>query len=309
MVPLRPLTLGDIFGGAIATVRRNPKATVGLAAVVTFLFMLVPSITTFASGAAGHLPSLTPSPGQSSGVGPGSVGLVVSAVVSAVFGLLSSIVVTGLIVRVVEQAITGRRCSAAAAWAQSRGRLLPLLGLTLVVFLGGVLIVALPIGIGVAAGLAAGSDPLAVGLGVLGGLGGLVGCFFLYTRYVLLAAPSLVLEGRGILASFARAGELSRRDFWRLFGIYLLANLAGSLVSQVISIPFGVLGLVGSLALPENWALPAILLSSNLSTVLVGALVGPFTASVHALQYYDQRFRKEGLDIELLNQSLQPGPR
>jgi hypothetical protein len=52
-----------------------------------------------------------------------------------------------------------------------------------------------------------------------------------------------------------------------------------------------------------------MLLSSNVSTVLIGALIGPFNAAVLALQYYDQRFRKEGLDIQLLNQSLHAGPR
>ena len=56
--------------------------------------------------------------------------------------------------------------------------------------------------------------------------------------------------------------------------------------------------------LPGGWALVGMLLVSYVSTVLTGALVGPFNAAVLALQYYDQRFRKEGLDIQLLNQSL-----
>ena len=49
------------------------------------------------------------------------------------------------------------------------------------------------------------------------------------------------------------------------------------------------------------------MLSSNLSTVLTGGLLGPFTGGVLALQYMDQRFRKEGLDIELLNQTSRAG--
>jgi hypothetical protein len=141
---------------------------------------------------------------------------------------------------------------------------------------------------------------------VLGGVLGIVAAIFLYTRYVLLAAPVLVLEGRGVFASLARAGQLSRRDFWRLLGIYLLANLATSLIGQVIAIPFAVFGIVGLLALPDSWGFAGMMLSSNLSTVLTGGLLGPFTAGVLALQYLDQRFRKEGLDIELLNQTSRP---
>ena len=42
IVPLRPLYLGDIFGGALQTMRRNPSATIGTALVVLAL-LLVPS--------------------------------------------------------------------------------------------------------------------------------------------------------------------------------------------------------------------------------------------------------------------------
>lgn len=309
VVPLRPLTLGDIYGGALQTVRRNPKATVGLAALVTFGFMVIPTVITVLLGAGNDLPSLEVTAEDSGSIEAGNVGLAISTVVSAVFSLLSSIVVTGLIVRVVEQALVGRKISAGETWRLSRGRLLPLLGLTLLVLLGTVLVFGVPIAVGIGVGIAAGSTTLAVLLAVLGGLAAVVGAVFLYTRYVLLAAPCLVLEGRGVLASFARAGQLSRRDFWRLFGIYLLASVITSFVGQVIAIPFGILGFVSLFALPDGWGLVGMLLISNVSTVLTGALVGPFTSAVMALQYYDQRFRKEGLDIALLNQSLQSGPR
>ena len=60
--------------------------------------------------------------------------------------------------------------------------------------------------------------------------------------------------------------------------------------------------------LPASWALAGMLLTSHVSTILTGALIGPFTAGVLVLQYLDQRFRKEGLDIELLDRTLAPGP-
>ena len=37
--------------------------------------------------------------------------------------------------------------------------------------------------------------------------------------------------------------------------------------------------------------------ASYLSQVLVGAVTTPFTSAVVALQYVDQRIRKEGLDV------------
>jgi len=309
VVPLRPLTLGDILGGALQTVRTNPRATVGIAAVVTFGFMLIPTLATVLLGIAGGMPSYDLSPEQSTGPDAGDIGLFVSSAVSGVFSALASIVVTGLIVRVVEQALVGGKITAGDAWQLSKGRLLPLLGLTLLVGLGLTLVFAAPIALGVGVGLLVDSTPLAVLFGILGGLLGVTGSVFLFTRYVLLAAPALVLEGHGVFASFGRAAELSRGQFWRLLGIYLLTNLITSFIGQVIAIPFAIVGGVLLFVLPENWALAGMLLSSNVSTVLIGALIGPFNASVLALQYYDQRFRKEGLDIQLLNQSLHAGPR
>jgi hypothetical protein len=311
VVPLRPLTLGDIFGGAIQTVRRNPKATIGLAAVVTFLFMLVPMIVTVVLGTGGDLSLDTTPDGSSSSSGAmtSDVGLLGSSVLTGVFSALSSIVVTGLIVRIVEQALMGQKLSGGEAWRRSRGRLLPLLGFTLLVAIGLLLTFGVPTGIGVAIGLVASNTPLAVGLGILGGIAGLVLTVFLYTRYVLLGSPVLVLEGLGVFATFKRSGQLARGQFWRLLGIYLLAALVTGLVGQVIAIPFAILGVLSIFVLPEGWELAGMLLTSNISTVLTGALVGPFSAGVMALQYYDQRFRKEGLDIQLLQQSLQSGPR
>lgn len=309
VVPLRPLLLGDLFGGALQTVRRNPGATIGLAAVVTFAFMLVPTMAAIALGAGGAMPSLDLAAEDSGDSFTIEGGFLVSLVLSSLFQLLSSLVVTGLVCRVVEAALVGEKLDAGESWRRARGRLLPLLGLTLLVGLGIMVVLALPAAIGAAVGLAVSSTPLAIALGLLGALAGFVGGVILFTRYVLLATPSLVLEGRGVFASFARAGQLSRGQFWRLFGTYLLTGLVTGIVSQVVAIPFALLGVVGTLALPDSSAVVGVLLSTNLATVLTGALVGPFTAAVLALQYYDQRFRKEGLDIQLLQQSLQSGPR
>jgi hypothetical protein len=307
VVPLRPLTLGDIFGGALKTIRHNPKATVGMATLVTFGFMLIPIVSTILLGAADVLPSMDPLE-TDGGSTTADVGPMVVSAVNVLFSLGAGIVVTGLIVRTVEQAVIGRPITAGEAWRLSKGRLLRLLGLLLLVALATTLVVGLPIGVGVLLALTV-NTPLGVVVAVLGGILGFVVAIFLYTRYVLLAAPVLVLEERGVFASLARAGQLSRRDFWRLLGIYLLANLATSLIGQVIAIPFAIFGIVGLFWLPDSWGFAGMMLTSNLSTVLTGGLLGPFTGGVLALQYIDQRFRKEGLDIELLNQTSRPAPR
>jgi hypothetical protein len=307
VVPLRPLTLGDMFGGALKTIRRNPRATVGMAMLVTFAFMLTPIAATIVLGAADVLPSMDLFDPESTSTTT-NAGSMLSTLVSAVFSLLAGIVVTGLMVRTVEQAVVGRSLTAGEAWQRSKGRLLPLLGLTLVVSLGLTLVIGVPIGVGILVAMAV-DTALGVMLAVVGGVLGVVAAAFLYTRFLLLAAPVLVLEERGVFASLARAGQLARHDFWRLLGIYLLASLVVGLIGQVIAIPFAIFGVVGVVVLPESWKFAAMMLSSHVSTVLTGGLLGPFTAGVLALQYLDQRFRKEGLDIELLEQTAHPSNR
>ena len=310
MVPLRPLTLGDFLGGAVATIRRNPMATVGMAALVTFVFMLVPVIATLVLGASDTLPSmdlLSPRAGQGSSEETASMVTIYAASgISGVFSALATIVVTGLIMHVVEHAVTGRHTTAGEAWWLGRGSLLRLAALSLLVLLPvTILAFALPIGLGVAIGLLVGSTAAAIALGVLGGLVGLAVVVFLYVRYALLAAPDLVLEGNGPIAALRRAGELSRGQFWRLLGISLLAGLIAYVASSIVGIPFAVLGVIGMFAFHGSWlSLVSMLLSSYVSTIITGAVISPFSGSVAALQYYDQRFRKEGHDIELLNQTL-----
>jgi len=171
-----------------------------------------------------------------------------------------------------------------------------------------VLVLGVPAGLGVLVGLLASSTALAIALGVLGFLVGAVAAVFLYVRFFLLAAPNLVVEGNGVFSSLRRAGALSRSQFWRLLGIGLLAGLLGGIVGQIVAIPFTVLGVVGLLLLPSSWGTVALLLSSYLASVVTGAVTSPFTGGVSALQYFDQRFRKEGYDIELLNRPpAQPG--
>jgi hypothetical protein len=296
-----------MFGGSTLTIRRNPAATVGLAALVKLVFMLVPVAVTLVLGFGDHLPSLDLQSDPDANPMAG-VGLNAASLVSGVFSALAGIVVTGLVMRAVEQAVVGRRLPAAEAWRTTRGRLWALLGLSLLAGLVALLLVGIPAGVGVAVGLLVGSEALTILLGILGGALGLVALAFVYVRFLLLAPPNLVIEKNGVLASIRRAGELSRGQFWRLLGISLVAGLAAALVGQLVQVPFVIIGVVLAFLLPGSWGIVALLLCTYLATVITGSVTSPFTGGVTALQYYDQRFRKEGHDIELLDRALSEPP-
>ena len=52
IIPLRPLTLSDIFNGAVGYVRANPKATLGLTAIVVVVMHIITLVATLGPLAA-----------------------------------------------------------------------------------------------------------------------------------------------------------------------------------------------------------------------------------------------------------------
>ncbi|MEP6815560.1 MAG: hypothetical protein ABI873_08435 [Marmoricola sp.] len=300
-VPLRPLTLTDFFDGAFATIRRNPKATIGVGALVTTAFMLVPIIGALVLAGTGQLSGGLDGSSTSGGPTFGDVSVVVASAVSGVFSLLATIVVAGLIVPVVTRAAIGEFISPADAWRQVRGRLLRLVGLALVEMVAVTLVVGVPVTLAILLGAALGSPLFAITVGIVLGIAGSLAAVAMHARYFQLAAPNLVVEKRGVFASIARAGRLSRGNFWRILGTLVLVAIATYIVSQVITVPFSLLGVALAAAAPGSGGMAGLLLSSNVATIVSGAVVAPFTGAVAVLQYLDQRFRKEGFDIELIN--------
>jgi hypothetical protein len=210
-----------------------------------------------------------------------------------------------MLVRVVAEAVLGRATTIGQAWTAVRGQLLRLFGLTLLNLLVSLLLLGVPVLVGVLLGVGVGPG-LGIGVGLPLLLGGFVALLWLQFRYLLLAPPALVLERSGVVASLRRGGALSRHQWWRLFGIYLLTSLVVGIAGQVVAIPLAVLQAIG----PAVWdgttgALVAVF-SSYLSQILVGAITAPFTAAVVALLYVDQRIRKEGLDVQLIAASQDP---
>ena len=305
VVALRPLRLGDFFDGAFKTIRRNPKAMVGLAALVSTAAMVIPVVLTLVLAAGGQLSfDLNgTSDSEMPGFGTGAVSLVSN--LGALFGAIATVVLNGMLVRVVAEAVLGRKTSIAEAWAAVRGRLLRLFGLTLLNILAALLIVGIPIAIGILVGVSSG---LGVGLavGVPLALLGFVAFIFVQVRCFMLAPPALVLERVGVFESIRRATSLSRSQFWRLFGISLLTNLVVGVASQVIAIPLGIVGAAAGVVIQGTAGALVLVFASYLSQIIVGAITTPFTSGVVALQYVDQRIRKEGLDVSLIAAAQQP---
>jgi len=300
-VPLRPLALNDILNGAVTAIRRNPAATVGLAAIVmgitgvvtTVLRLLAlgsvhTSVNTFGSGSAQFTTRTST-----------SASLTAVGLISVVLALIAEVILTGMLTGVIGRGVLGQRVSIGQAWQLARPRLGAIVRVVLLTWL----ILLLPVAVYlVVLFLLIGGHltGLAVAWGIIAGLALFAVEVLLYTR-LALATPVVVLERRNARAAVRRSWQLSGRSFWRLFGILLLAGILVAIAGYIVEIPFLVLQYVLHGGLTDVAPSAASVIVGGLGGIVAGAITRPVIAGVVVLLYIDMRMRKEGLDLALRN--------
>jgi MFS family permease len=299
-MPLRPLSLGEMYDAAFRIIRFNPKATVGSAVLVAAVTMAIPVIVTAILTASVNVTiDQSGSPDDESVVGfAGSFGSLLLGIVLFSFG---SLFVTGMVAHVVSAAAIGKRLTLGEAWGATRGKRWRLFGLAALLWLMTAAVVALYIGAFVVVALNAETSVIVAWSLVTIPLF-LALMAWIWVRVYLLPVPVLMLEDVGVFGAVRRGYRLTRRQFWRTFGIALLTVIVVMIASQVLAIPIGVLGQVG-LFVGGQYALLIYVASQALAQVVTAAFATPFTAGVTSLQYLDQRMRKEAYDVELMTRA------
>lgn len=120
----------------------------------------------------------------------------------------------------------------------------------------------------------------------------------MYVRW--LFGPSvLVIESRRGTAALRRSWQLSSRAFWKIVGTTILAGILTALVGGIFAIVPTLLSVpLGS----AGWVLRA-------AGSAVGSVVTtPFATMVTVLLYFDQRIRKEGMDLTIMAGELESVP-
>jgi hypothetical protein len=296
VIPLRPLGLSDIFNGAVNYIRRNPKATLGLTAIVVVVTQVISLVLQVVGPliATGDIdPTLR---GEAPTAGDVAV-LSVSALAGSIATALASVVLSGMLTVIVGRAVFGADITIGEAWQRVKGRLLALLGFTVLESVAILLLIAVVV----------------VAIIAVEGIGGGVAAFlvgaplviaaFLVVAYVatsLLFTPVLiVLERLGVVDAAKRSFALVKRDFWRVLGIWILAALAAAVIAGAVGVPFSLGGQL--LASGSGSDSGAVL---GLALVAVGGAIGqiltaPFSAGVVVLLYTDRRMRSEAFDLVL----------
>ena len=307
VIPLRPLGLGEILDGAFTSIRRNPRATLGIAA----LLLTASAVITAALSLTliHYVGTVTlPSPGQRLTNAQAAhllsrilEVLAPTAAVSIVLAFIVDTVLTGLLTVVIGRSVLGHKITAGQAWRLARPRLPALIGATLLIplTLAGLWAVYAIVLVILAVAHAPGA--LIAGLAVLGAIAGIVLTIW-FTTMFRMAAPAVVLERQGPARALARSWRLVRGSFWRVLGITVLAGLIVVVTAGVLQIPFSLVAAMaggGSSMLPGTGGNVAGILISAVGGVVAGAVTRPISAGVAVLLYVDLRMRREGLDLIL----------
>jgi hypothetical protein len=318
IVPLRPLTLGEMYDGAFQAIRANPRTMLGVSAVVMVVVALIGLFPQFyLLLQLADFEQLTAEAEESGEFGielfaplfSGLGGLMVTTVIKA----LATTALTALLVLAVSEAVLGRRLAPRALWSRVRPRLWRVIGLALLTLvLAGAVLVALSVALGglIAAAAGLGGDTagvVAVLVVIVGFPLVIAGFVFVWVR-ISLAGPALVLEDLRPVAALKRSWHLAKGSWWRLFGIQILTGIVVTIGSGIVSAPFSQVGTMlmdrGAGSTGMTFAAAAL---SAVGEIITGTVFTPFSAAVTSLLYIDRRMRAEGLDVELVRAAGDPG--
>ena len=299
IIPLRPLSLGEILDGGVKAIRANPKVMFGLSSAAVAVAVLISAVLSYYvsgllagtvndlfSGSTASLP-----PAESAQFSD-NLSVAYGALATTPITSLVTTILTGLLVVSVSRSVLGHTISVREV-LRSR-RVWWVVGFSLLAGLG------IVVGAGVLVGLVAllavtHHVGAAIAVGLLSFVGFIVFAVWFNTR-TLLVTPALMLEGKGFWATVARAWRLTRGSFWRLFGIWLLVSVLMGVLQNIIGAPFLVISTIASSGTAET---PLSVLITSIGQVIALTATTTYTAAVVALLYIDVRMRREGLDIEL----------
>lgn len=314
IIPLRPLSIGDIYQGAFAAIKTNARTMFGFTAALlgvvlvisiginyAIINLVLPNYLSPSSPYAAVFTSLSGSFSQLGG---------------SLLQVLATVLLSGLIVVAVSRSVLGRVASSKEVWERTKSKFLPLIGLNIItsIISGLMMIIGIVVFFVLLASVASTAKTdreflqdlgvSLVGLLILMVISALVSSYLSIKFSV--ASPAMVLENLGVFAAIGRSWSLTRGNFWRLFGINILTAIITSMVAGIFG---GIAGALGAIFVVVGSSSPEDVLASLNTTYILTMvmstiaqlLILPFTSSVNALLYIDLRMRKEGLDVELRN--------
>jgi len=127
--------------------------------------------------------------------------------------------------------------------------------------------------------------------------------YVVYSNIFALSVPVAIFEKRLFFTTITRSVQLLKGNFWKVLGIrllwaFLVFLISYSAQSLMIIILAAIAALAGNvIEFAELWFATSSL--QIYVSLIVGVLVGPMEGIMTALIYFNQKIKKDGLDIEI----------
>ena len=313
IIPLRPLTIGDLFSGAFEAIRSNPKVLFGFTVVIMLLVSLIASVSILLSGLGYESVANTdydPQALQQSITDRSNVLLLqmISNLVQWIVTFAGTSILTGLLAATVSQMTVGRKLTLSEAWAMTRKRLGSLIGS----FALTALITAVPIVLWIVAVFASiavvengNRDMWWLSLLAFAAIIPIFILMYFFQVKLLFAPISAVLEEIGPVASLKRSWSLVKGEFWPTLGRFLLQNIVVGFIGGFMGFVIGLIGGLITVFVTSNPSSPIGLAISMFFVMLGSGLLLPFSAAFETLMYTDLRIRKENFAAVLAQAGAQ----
>lgn len=309
IIPLRPLTLTDLFSGSFSALRKNPSVLFGFTIIVMTVVALL-------SLAGTVLPLFSFTSLMSNDLDPqaSSKALLDSAylsVVSTIVGyiallagsFLAGTVLDGVLSVAVSQLVIGKKITFKQSWALVKPRLWSMLGASLLSMLAvGSPLLVLVILFFMSLYSWPGSDAFFSLFGLLLALAlPVVLVSYVISIRFLYAPICAVLEEKGPIEAVKRSWALTSGSFWVTLGRVILINVVVGFIAGLIVQIIGIIAVIfmftilGDPSSDPSTVWSTIILYGVISALqmLAYSLVVPILAAYQTLMYVDEKIRKE----------------
>ena len=309
IIPLRPLTLTDLFSGSFSALRKNPSVLFGFTIIVMTVVALL-------SLAGTMLPLFSFTSLMSNDLDPqaSSKALLDSAylsVVSTIVGyiallagsFLAGTVLDGVLSVAISQLVIGKKITFKQSWALVKPRLWSMLGASFLSMLAvGSPLLVLVILFFMSLYSWPGSDAFFSLFGLLLALAlPVVLVSYVISIRFLYAPICAVLEEKGPIEAVKRSWALTSGSFWVTLGRVILINVVVGFIAGMIVQIIGIIAAIFMFTILEAsssdpstvWS--TIILYGVISALqmLAYSLVVPILAAYQTLMYVDEKIRKE----------------
>lgn len=298
---MRPLSLGEILDRSFAILRSRFGAmfVVGVICFIIPLVMMVSSLADFAS-VMQFQPGIKATDPQFDA----ALRVMGHFFWIALVGFACFVVARGAWVYEAAEMIQGRRGGVAAALRVALRFAPAMAGLALlegVIFFGVYLVIAIPAAIIIGVTFKAGGAVAVLSVAAIV-IGGVWALFWVYAG-LYISAPALLLDSPagGVFRALERAWALSKGRRGIIVGIVLLIGVFAFIVQFAMTMA---LGLSGRLAGAGAESVGPTLMLAYGGVLLVQIAIGLLGYIIQTVMYYDLRVRREGLDLEVMAQSL-----